>query len=297
MIITLIFAICDFPTYAAPGTTYNPDYVDSQESAPSNADIPSRPNLKQYFDKIREFYNEKPDVKTSNLSDKDVYTYNITELVYYNKTQEALEYALKYWKNSNYANINNQILIKTLTDLSERNSQMMNSVFASEKYWNEGDIVKAKQLLVWVMNNASTTLDLTTDMIYGTHLANAMQSYRFLKKLVAEPLDVMENYNQQVASIIEAKARAQGQKIDVQQLEALMKLAEGLSEFIGENAQTYEVENKEQKQTNINRTAHQTIYWTCVYHPAQRFYSTRMPGTQGCSYSPDKRHSWIQHIE
>jgi len=39
------------------------------------------------------------------------------------------------------------------------------------------------------------------------------------------------------------------------------------------------------------------IYWTCIYHPQQRFYSTRMPGVQGCSYSPDKLHVWTEHTE
>ena len=39
------------------------------------------------------------------------------------------------------------------------------------------------------------------------------------------------------------------------------------------------------------------IYWTCEYHPQQRFYSTRMPGIQGCSYSPDGRHVWTEHTE
>ena len=39
------------------------------------------------------------------------------------------------------------------------------------------------------------------------------------------------------------------------------------------------------------------IYWTCIYHPQQRTYSTRKPGVQGCSYSPDKQHVWTEHTE
>jgi len=39
------------------------------------------------------------------------------------------------------------------------------------------------------------------------------------------------------------------------------------------------------------------IYWTCIYHPNQRIYSTRMPGVQGCSYNPDKLHVWTEHTE
>jgi hypothetical protein len=170
----------------------------------------------------------------------------------------------------------------------------MNVVFASEKYWNEGNIVEAKRLLSWVRDNANTTLDLTTDMIYGTHLVNAMQSYRFLRELLTEPLGVMEKYSQQVAAVIETKVKAQRQKIDAQQLAALMKLIEDVSEFVVENAPADTVGNQAQ---NTNRAGRQTVYWTCAYHPQQRFYSSRMPGAQGCSYSPDKRHVWTQHTD
>ena len=39
------------------------------------------------------------------------------------------------------------------------------------------------------------------------------------------------------------------------------------------------------------------VYWTCAYHPNQRFYSTNQPGVQGCSYSPDRQHVWTEHVE
>ena len=39
------------------------------------------------------------------------------------------------------------------------------------------------------------------------------------------------------------------------------------------------------------------VYWTCEYHPQQRFYVERMPSVQWCSYSPDKLHVWTRHGE
>jgi hypothetical protein len=158
-----------------------------------------RPQIEE-FDEVLNFLRQAPpQLNATKPLTSQIYAYNISLLVSFAKVNEAIQYAQQYWNSRQDGNsrVDNQILLKTLNQLAEYNTQFQANVFEAEKTWKQNDPKLAVQYVEEALEKGSPQLELTADMIYQTQLAPASRIYYNLAQRLRATQKIMKDYEQQ----------------------------------------------------------------------------------------------------